>query len=322
MTLDATHEPALAKLLEVYEQRPDLQESFPEVVSGDSRRLIDWAAGASGKQWTDGSQAALEPHATWYAEHFTGTPPHVSRLLPTILRTSGESANPLPLTLAIMQEESTSDISHHLLILSLLVTEFGLKHIVELGTRNGHSTLALLEAVQQIGGKVMSVDIEPCLTARRRVAEAGLNTRWEFLHANDLELESAKILQPIDLLFIDTNHLYAQTIAELRKYLPYLTEGSWIALHDYTSFEGVNHAVDEFVRELPGKPTFYPFLNQNGFALIRLHSPDPLAIHSRMKQLSERVSGLEERIDRYVAAWPLRWARRVRAAVLRLPPSP
>jgi len=90
------------------------------------------------------------------------------------------------------------------------------------------------------------------------------------LQADDLKVEALQIPQEIDLLFIDTNHIYAQAIAELRKYGAHLKSGSWVALHDYVSFLGVARAVDEFIVSLPSKARFYPFLHQNGLALLRV----------------------------------------------------
>jgi predicted O-methyltransferase YrrM len=325
MVSEARFDPALTTLLEMYNQRLDLQEVYPEVANEDFRRLIDWAAGVSANKWKDHGFAILQPFAEWYADRFTGTPPHVEPQFPMIVRTSVASANPLPLLLSVMADVSADDISHHLPILSMLITEFNLKQIVELGTRNGNSTLVLLEAAKRIGGRVMSVDVEPCLEARRRVMEAGLNDSWRFLEGDDLELGPSDIPPEINLLFIDTNHIYIQTISELRKFLPYLAEGSWIALHDYVSFVGVNRAVQEFVEILGRKVTFYPFLSQNGFALIRLGASNQLidqpdGAPSQMVGLPERVAKLEERVNRYVNLLPLRWMRRLRAAIHGHPP--
>ena len=63
-----------------------------------------------------------------------------------------------------------TDISEHLTTLSLLTRALGLKTVLELGTREGYSTIAFLEAAKAIGGTVTSVDIEPCPKAHERVA--------------------------------------------------------------------------------------------------------------------------------------------------------
>ena len=259
---------ALAALLKVYEERADLQEVFPEARSGDHARLIDWAAGVATKKWKDNSFASLQQYARWYSARFTGTPR--SPVWSDLKQTSGASSNPLPLTIAVMSNESSSDISHHLPVMSMLITEFNLKHIVELGVRAGNSTLVLLEAANGIGGRVLSVDLDPCVEAKNRVNKAGFGPAWKFLEGNDLEIRESDIFQPIDLLFIDSSHLYTHTVAELEKYSAHLKAGSWVAFHDYVSFPGVTQAVHEFVESLPHKPSFYPLVHQNGLALIRL----------------------------------------------------
>jgi predicted O-methyltransferase YrrM len=261
---------ALAALLKVYDERSDLQEVYPEARTGNYARLIDWAAGVSNKKWKDSSFPSLEPFARWYAARFTATPPSVAVVWPDLLHASAASGNPLSLTVQIMRDDSSADISNHLPVLSMLITEFGLRNIVELGVRAGNSTLVLLEAARRIGGRVLSIDVEPCLEARTRVDNAGFSDIWKFLEGSDLDVSEADIPQPIDLLFIDTSHLYGHTVEELKKYSPYLSKGAWIAFHDYVSFPGVTRAVHEFVQSLSHKASFYPLVHQNGLALIRI----------------------------------------------------
>lgn len=261
-------EPALTTLLQLYDQRPDLQEVYPEVRGGHYERLITWAANASTGQSKDSAQTTLAPYARWYKSNFEV----VAAPTPwqTIKNTYDAADNPSPVTLSVMQYQHATDISYHLPTLALLIVEFGLTNIVELGTRSGNSTLVLLEAAQHIGGKVLSLDIDPCLEAKARIAAAKLDNLWTFIQGNDLEVDDNRLPNPIDLLFIDTNHLYRYTIQELQKYSRLLRSGSWIGLHDYVSFPGVNRAVEEFVRTLPAKPSFYPFVHQNGLALLRV----------------------------------------------------
>ena len=266
--------PALKILLEVYNQRPDLQEVYAEAWSGDYRRLIDWAAGVSTGKWKDASREALAGYSEWYSQNYTGTPP----LTPTnstsfwnsLMAASEKSSNPMPITLGLMHNESARDISHHLVTLSMLIVENNLKEIVELGTRDGNSTLVMLEAASKIGGRVLSIDADPCLEAKRRVEQAGLTPFWRFFQSDDLDFDFSNVPANIDLLFIDTNHLYAQTINELRRYGGRVSRGCWIVLHDYASYPGVRVAVGEFIESLPQTPRLYQFVHQNGLALIKL----------------------------------------------------
>ncbi len=266
-------EAAQDRLLTVYATRADLKEVYPEAKSGDLRRLIDWAAGVANQLWKDSSYPELKPYRLWYAANRSGAgrPPAP---VPWEAATAGSisAANPLPITFSVMRDQLASDINQHLITLSLLVREFELKQIVELGTRNGSSTLALLEAARSIGGCVLSVDVEPCLEAKKKITEAGLNHIWRFVQAHDLELQPPVLPDSIDLLFIDTSHLYAHTLAELNKYFMYLKNGSWIVMHDYVEFPGVSRAVQEFLESQRGKLAFYPYIHQNGLALLRVES--------------------------------------------------
>jgi predicted O-methyltransferase YrrM len=276
---NATGYKAMGRLMAVYDQRADLREVFPEAADGNMQRLINWASGVSTKRWADDAFAALAPSAVWYcANHKAAAEVEAPSPWPIATQTSAASRNRLAVTFSVVQDPDANDISDHLLTMALLVTEFKLKSVVELGTRSGNSTLALLEAVRGTGGHVLSVDVDPCDDAKARVRAAGLNDIWTFIQGDDLALDESVLPQTIDLLFIDTNHLYVQTLAELQKYSNRLLEGSWILLHDYVEFPGVRRAVHEFVAGLPFRPSFYPFVNQNGLAVLRLQAAADAAI--------------------------------------------
>src|SRR2546428_9844417 len=67
-----------------------------------------------------------------------------------------------------------SDIYSHLPTLYMLSVEMKLRTMVELGTRTGVSTTALLYAAEEIGGHVYSFDIDPCVEAKKAVQSLGL----------------------------------------------------------------------------------------------------------------------------------------------------
>jgi O-methyltransferase len=265
---DLEYEPALHTLLLIYEARADLQAAFPEAANQDYGRLIEWARRAAEGQYEDSSAEALRPFLAWYAVNSAS----LSQDDPWELleATTRASSNPLPYTLQEMRSPKCVDISQHLITLALLIQEFDLKQIVEVGTRDGHSTVALLEAGKAIGSHVLSVDIEPCPEAHRLIESLGLSNFWTFKQRNALELHDAEIPEPIDLLFIDTFHLYSQTLAELRKFVKHLRPGSWIVLHDTVSFPGVSKALLETIESSGLKVRFYPFVHQNGLTIARL----------------------------------------------------
>src|SRR3989442_265699 len=112
-----------------------------------------------------------------------------------------------------------SDIYAHLPTLYRLTVDGKRKRTLELGTRDGDSTIALLLAAREIGGTLTSVDLEPCPIATARVDGAGLRDLWTFVQQDDLGLDWDR---PIDHLFVDTSHRYSHTIDELRKYEPFV----------------------------------------------------------------------------------------------------
>ena len=139
-----------------------------------------------------------------------------------------------------------TDIHEHLSTLYMLTVEFNLKKILELGTRTGESTIALLEAAKEIGGNVTSIDIDPCLEAKKLITNTNLEDHWNFIQGNDLSIQWNK---EIDHLFIDTSHTYEQTIAELTKFVPFVKPGGIITLHDIISCPEVLSAINDYLHD-------------------------------------------------------------------------
>jgi len=126
-----------------------------------------------------------------------------------------------------------TDISDHLLTLFAEAVSVHPRLIVELGVRGGESTFAFERAARLSGGHVLSVDLEDCQVQSSY-------PKWTFLKANDItfasqfpEWCSSHQLSPeIDVLFIDTSHLYQHTLEELRLWMPNLAAKSKMILHD------------------------------------------------------------------------------------------
>jgi predicted O-methyltransferase YrrM len=129
----------------------------------------------------------------------------------------------------------------------------------------------LLEAAKRIDGRVFSIDVEPCSEANAHVQSFGLSSHWNFLHGNALSFAPPAFPDQLDLLFIDTFHLYSQTVRELNHFEPYLAPKSWIVLHDAVTFPGVSRAVNEFMMKYPRRFRFYPYIHQHGLLLLRSH---------------------------------------------------
>jgi predicted O-methyltransferase YrrM len=161
-----------------------------------------------------------------------------------------------------------TDIHEHLVSLFMLTVELKLRTVVELGTRGGESTVALLFAAKETGGRVFSLDIDECLDAKKVILEYGLSDYWRFLQTDDLNVDWK---MPIDHLFIDTTHTYEQTINELRKFEPFVRRGGIVTIHDSVSSPDVRRAALDFVR---GRSELkkYEYLNNNGLIVIFKHA--------------------------------------------------
>jgi cephalosporin hydroxylase len=126
-----------------------------------------------------------------------------------------------------------SDIAPHFPTFARLVAEHNVRAVIELGVRTGQSTAAWLYHVGR-RGQVWSVDIEePRLPPR---------TAWTFVLGDDLDpavLEQLPGL--VDLVFIDTDHAYAHTLAELDLYGPRVRPGGVIVLHDTENEQPEEH---------------------------------------------------------------------------------
>jgi len=265
-----TKEKALQILMDVYRSRPDLQDAYPEVLSGELQNLMNWAAGASSNRWVDSDRDKLSLYRDWFLAHER---PAVRPLEPPVedLKSIlGCATNRFANTFEIMLEKS--DVSEHLTTLYFLVYEFGLEQIVELGVGRGNSTITLLEAVASRGrGHVDSVDTDECLEAVARVKSCGLDSFWTFHRADDLQF-GRTWNRSIDLLFIDTVHIYRQALAELGLFGEYVRKEVFICLHDTVSYPGVSRAVKEYLHSRPRAFNVWLYLNCNGLTVLRRRS--------------------------------------------------
>lgn len=104
--------------------------------------------------------------------------------------------------------------------------------VVELGVRGGDSTVVFCEAGKLYDGKIVSVDINPA------PFDTGYEG-WHFLQgrSQDVGKKFAEVradlgLGLVDILFVDSSHLYEETVEELKSWLPHLSPGGTIMCHD------------------------------------------------------------------------------------------
>jgi len=140
------------------------------------------------------------------------------------------------------------------------------KVVVELGTRRGNSTRALLAAVNDSGGHLYSVDIGKCWRAVSALHE---EPNWTFTRGDDLEVVKQWSL-PIDHLFIDTSHTYEHTLTELREWGGWVKLHGIISLHDihYRKTPGVMEAIQKYLSENLSFQ-FTEYKGSNGLGVIK-----------------------------------------------------
>jgi len=117
-----------------------------------------------------------------------------------------------------------SDIYEHLPTFVDLCHQTNASKVIELGTRGGVSTIGWLYGLT-FTGHLWSVDIDP--------APMLPFSHWTFIQGDDLDPAVVKQLpDDADIVFIDTSHAYADTVAELNVYRWKVRPGGRIVLHD------------------------------------------------------------------------------------------
>lgn len=177
---------------------------------------------------------------------------------------------------------------HELLVLGALARLIEPALVVEFGTFQGGSTLALAANMPD-GGRIVTVDIDP---SQRKTHEHGLGTglmdfdlgclfrgtRYESMieqrYSNTVTFEGDDLVGRADLVFVDADHTYEFTKRDTAKALALVRPGGWILWHDYTwapensECAGVTKAVNEFFQEHGGCVQ----IAKTRFAIHRVHA--------------------------------------------------
>jgi Methyltransferase domain len=118
--------------------------------------------------------------------------------------------------------------------------------VLELGVRGGSSTVALLAGLEERGGVLWSVDIDP--------ASAAIfpgHAQWRFVLADSRDerpVVDAGLPDELDVLFIDTLHTYEQVRDELAVWGDRVVPGGVILFHDTDSYPSIRHAISEWCK--------------------------------------------------------------------------
>lgn len=148
-----------------------------------------------------------------------------------------------------------SDIQDHMPVLFDTTKSYPKAKVLELGTRSGNSTAAFLAAAEWVDGHVWSIDINEPLVPEWWIAS---EVPWTYFVEHDMDIGLDELPATVDVLFIDTSHDYAHTLAELTRFVPLVKAGGVVLAHD-TDLEGmpelgpqdpypVRRALDEFCR--------------------------------------------------------------------------
>lgn len=126
-----------------------------------------------------------------------------------------------------------TDISDHLKRIFIEAVQSNPDTIVELGVRNGESTFSFERAAELTGADLVSVDIENCNNASDY-------KKQYFVQSDDIEFaeefeawcNQRDIDATIDVLFVDTSHLYRHTCKEIKRWFPHLANDVVVLFHD------------------------------------------------------------------------------------------
>ena len=107
------------------------------------------------------------------------------------------------------------------------------KHVVEIGTSNGYSTIWFCLALQATGGKITTHEIDPyrITVARENFKKAGVNHLVTIVPGN-AHTTVTQLKEPIDILYIDADK--TGYLDYLKKILPLMRPGGLILAHNTT----------------------------------------------------------------------------------------
>ena len=124
--------------------------------------------------------------------------------------------------------------------------------------------MVFAQCAKELDGKLTSIDIDPCLGAKKRIKEKQLEANWKFIQNDSLSLVWN---ESIDHLFIDGTHTYEQVTKELKKFEPFVNDGGIITLHDIIHDIPIMDAAEDYVKN-KSYLSLYKMLNNNGLGII------------------------------------------------------
>lgn len=132
-----------------------------------------------------------------------------------------------------------TDVNDHLATLFAESLGIAPRLIVELGVRGGETAFVLERIADLYGSRIVLVDIEEC-------PNVSGSAHVSFVKSDDIEFAERfeawcaerSIDSSIDILHIDTSHLYDHTVREINAWFPFLSDRAKVFFHD-THLESV-----------------------------------------------------------------------------------
>lgn len=128
--------------------------------------------------------------------------------------------------------------------------------VIDLGCGSGTTALAILEAHPR--ADVVSYDIsqDNLNWTEELLKRCGYIDRWQGYRVDAVSAAQGWIGSKVDAVMLDASHLYQETLAELKAWVPLVRRRGWVWCHDYQGDggmaegeNGVRRAVDEYVSE-------------------------------------------------------------------------
>ena len=127
-----------------------------------------------------------------------------------------------------------------LLLLQELMTRLRPRFVVETGLLNGGTAVFYASILRLLGidGRVISIDIRITPEARKNVTSSAFRDRINLIEGDSKsdavhqQIETLLQGEPNVLVCLDSDHSYAHTLAELRRFSRYVPVGGYLVLFD------------------------------------------------------------------------------------------
>jgi predicted O-methyltransferase YrrM len=142
--------------------------------------------------------------------------------------------------------------------------------ILELGVRQGISTIALLTACRRLKASLVSLDVDPCVEAEQRVKSFELENFWSFVLQDDREWLKHADDYTFEIVFIDTDHNYEHMMTELTQCDILLAKHGVMLVHDTLApnYADIIEAINDFLTLKKGKYEYLELGTRYGLGML------------------------------------------------------